>query len=86
MATRAADVSRSQFEDTMAHLRSLTSAKSVKQAVELQTAFTRNTLSRVLSETSVFVEDYLRVAGQALAPVTARAREAADKVKSTTEA
>jgi phasin family protein len=86
MATRAADVSRTQFEDTMAHLRSLTSVKSVKQAVELQTAFTRNTLSRVLNETSVFVEDYLKVAGQALAPVTARAREAADKVKSTTEA
>jgi len=55
----------------------------VREAVALQTAFTRNTLSRVLSESSVLVEDYLKVAGQALAPVTARAREAADKVKNT---
>ena len=83
LATRAAGASRSQFEDTMAHLRSLTTAKSVREAVALQTAFTRNTLSRVLSESSVLVEDYLKVAGQALAPVTARAREAADKVKNT---
>jgi phasin family protein len=86
LATHAAEVSRVQFEDTMAHLRSLTSVKSVREAVSLQSAFTRATLSRVLSETSVFVEDYLKVAGQALAPVTARAREAAEKVKHNTAA
>jgi phasin family protein len=83
LATHAADVSRVQFEDTMAHLRSLTSVKSVREAMTLQSSFARSTLSRVLNETSSLVEDYLKVAGQALAPVTARVREAADKVKST---
>jgi phasin family protein len=81
MATHAAEVSRTQFDDTMAHLRALTSVKSVKEAVELQAAFARSTASRYLTETSTFVEDYLKVAGNALAPVTERAREAAEKVK-----
>jgi hypothetical protein len=55
--------------------------KSVKEAISLQTSYARDTASRVLSETSSFAEDYLKVAGQALAPVTARVREAAEKVK-----
>ncbi len=81
LATHAVDVNRAQFEDTMAHLRALAKVKSIKEAVELQTAFARATASRVLHEGSTFVEDYLKVAGQALAPVTSRAREAAEKVK-----
>jgi phasin family protein len=81
LATHAVDVNRAQFEDTMAHFRALAKVKSIKEAVELQTAFARATTSRVLQEGSAFVEDYLKVAGQALAPVTTRAREAAEKVK-----
>ena len=81
IATHAAEVSKTQFDDTMAHLRSLTTVKSVKEALELQPAFARSTASRYLTETSTFVEDYLKVAGNALAPVTERAREAAEKVK-----
>jgi phasin family protein len=82
LATHAAEVNRVQFEDTMAHLRALTSVKSVKEAVDLQAKFARATASRALTETSAFVEDYLKVAGQALTPVTTRVREAAEKVKS----
>lgn len=81
LATKAAEAARVQFEDTMTHLRSLTTVKSVREAVDLQASFTRATLSRVLSESSVMAEDYLKVAEKALAPVTARAREAAEKVK-----
>jgi len=81
IATHAAEVSKTQFADTMAHMRALTSVKSVKEAIDLQAAFARSTASRYLAETSTFVEDYLKVAGNALAPVTERAREAAEKVK-----
>jgi phasin family protein len=81
LATHAADVNRVQFEHTVAHLKALSGVKSVKEAVTLQTQFARATASRVLSEGSALVEDYLKVTGQALAPVTARVREAAEKVK-----
>jgi len=82
LATHAANVNRVQFEDTVAYFRALTSVKSLKEAVELQANFARATASRVLSESSAFAEDYLKVAGQALIPVVTRAREAAEKVKS----
>ncbi len=81
LATHAADVNRTHFEHTVQHLKALAGVKSVKEAVSLQTQFARDTASRVLREGSTFVEDYLKVTGQALAPVTARAREAAEKVK-----
>ena len=81
LAKHAAEVSRVQFEDGMAHLRSLTGVKSVTDLMHLQTEFARKTTSRALAETSTMVEDYLKVAGNALAPVTAKVREAAEKVK-----
>jgi phasin family protein len=81
MAKHAAEVSRLQFEDSMAHLRSLTGVKSVTDLMHLQGEYARKVASRALTEGSTMVEDYLKVAGQALAPVTARAREAAEKVK-----
>ncbi len=81
LAKHAAEVSRVQFEDSMAHLRSLTGVKSVTELLHLQAEFARATASRALAETSSLAEGYLKVANEALAPVTARAREAAQKVK-----
>jgi phasin family protein len=81
LAKHAAEVSRVQFEDSMAHLRSLTGVKSVTDLLHLQAEFARTTASRALTETSAFVDEYLKVTTQAVAPVTARVREAAEKVK-----
>ncbi|HTZ71557.1 MAG TPA: phasin family protein [Acetobacteraceae bacterium] len=81
LATNAVAANRTQFEQTVAHLKALTGVKSVKEAVSLQTQFARDTAARALTESSNFAETYLKIAGQALAPVTARAREAAEKVK-----
>jgi phasin family protein len=83
LVTHAADVNRTQFEHTVAHLRALTGVKSVKEAMSLQAQFARAMTSRALTESSTMVEDYLKVAGEALAPVTARVRETAEKVKHT---
>jgi phasin family protein len=81
IAKHAAEVSRVQFEDGVAHLRSLTGVKSITDLFALQAEFARKTASRALSEGSTMVEEYLKVANEAIAPVTARAREAAEKVK-----
>jgi phasin family protein len=81
LAKHAAEISRVQFEDGMAHLRSLSGVKSITDLLHLQAEFARTTASRALAETSNIAEEYLKVASQALAPVTARAREAAEKVK-----
>ncbi len=81
LAQHAAEVSRVQFEDSMAHLRSLVGVRSLNDFFDLQAEFARKTASRALAETSTFAEGYLKVANDALAPVTARVREAAEKVK-----
>ncbi len=81
LAQHAAEVSRVQFEDSMAHLRSLVGVRSLNDLLHLQAEFARKTASRALEETSTFAEGYLKVANDALAPVTARVREAAEKVK-----
>ena len=81
LAQHAAEITRAQIEDSMAHLRSLTGVRSLTDLFNLQAEFARKTTSRVLAETSTLAEGYLKVANDALAPVTARVREAAEKVK-----
>lgn len=81
LVKHAAEISRVQIEDSMAHLRALSGVKSVTDLLHLQAEFARTTTSRALTESSNFVEQYLKVATSALAPVTAKAREAAAKVK-----
>jgi hypothetical protein len=81
LATHIADVNRTQFEHTVAHFKALSGVKSLKEAFGLQAQFARETTSRALAETGAIVEDYLKVTGEALAPVTAKVREAAEKVK-----
>jgi phasin family protein len=81
LGKHAAEVTRLQIEDGVAHLRALSGVKSVTDLFHLQAEFARKTASRAMAETSTLVEDYLKVAGEALAPVTAKVREAAEKVK-----
>jgi phasin family protein len=81
LAKHAAEVSRVQFEDGVAHVRALTGVKSITDLLHLQAEFARKTASRALAEGSTMVESYLKVANEAIAPMTARAREAAEKVK-----
>jgi len=81
LATHIAEVNRTQFEQTVAHFKALSGVKSVKEAFGLQAQFARETTSRALAETGAIVDDYMKVAGEALAPVTAKVREAAEKVK-----
>lgn len=81
LAQHAAEFSRAQFEDSMAHLRSLSGVRSLTDLFHLQAEFARKTASRALEETSTFAENYMKVTNDALAPVTARVREAAEKVK-----
>lgn len=81
LAAHAAETNRTQFEESIAHLRALTGVKSIHEAMELQTQYARTAASRALTEGSTMVESGLELAEKTLAPITARAREAAEKVK-----
>ena len=81
LATHAAGATREQFDETVATLRHLVAARSIGKVIELQTELARSTAKRALTESTKLVEGYLKVAGDAIAPLTARALEAADQVK-----
>ncbi len=81
LATHAAGATREQFDETVATLRNLVAARSIGKVIELQTELARSTAKRALTESTKLVEGYLKVAGDAIAPLTARALEAADQVK-----
>lgn len=81
LAKHAAEVGRTQFEDGVAHVRKVAAVRSFADAAELHSAYTRQVLSSALTATGALVEGYLKVASDAIAPVTASVREAAEKVK-----
>jgi phasin family protein len=80
LVTHAAAVNREQFEETVSTLRTLMSTRSLGEAVRLQTELARKVTSRSLTEGSKLVHDYLKVTEQAVAPLTARAQDAADRI------
>jgi phasin family protein len=81
LAAKAAGTGKTQFDESIAHLRALAGVKSIHEAVTLQTEYARNATSRALDEGSLLMEEGLKLAQETLAPMAARAREAAAKVK-----
>jgi phasin family protein len=65
-------------EDSVSTFRSLTTVKSVKEAVELQTAYTRTAFEKAMSEGTKLTETSLKLAEEAAAPLTARMNAAVE--------
>ena len=80
LASHVASVTRENFEETVSTMRTMAGTRSISEAVRLQNELARNITSRSLTEGSKLVHDYLKVAEQAVAPLTARAQEAAEKL------
>ena len=67
-----AEHARASFEESMATLKAMTSVKSVKEAVDMQTSFARASMEKAMAETGRMTEHSLKLAEQAAAPLTAR--------------
>lgn len=80
LASHVAAVNREQFEETVNTLRTMASTRSITEAFRLQNELARTLASRSLTEGSKLVHDYLKVTEQAVAPLTTRAQEAAEKL------
>jgi hypothetical protein len=79
LAAHAAHVNKVHFDETVAAMRSLATTRSVNEALRLQTEFARSTATRAMSETTKLMQDYMKLAEQASAPVTAKVHEAVEK-------
>lgn len=72
ISTQLASSSKNSIEEGVAFSKSLMGVKSVKEAVDLQTGFARTAIEKAVSESNKFADATVKLAEQALAPLTAR--------------
>jgi phasin family protein len=74
-----AATAQAQLDETLATVKALAAAKSLKEAVELQTTLARASVEKAVAETGKLTDAGLKLAEQAWAPLTARASLAVEK-------
>jgi len=70
---------KNSTEEYVAFTKSLMGVKSVKEAVDLQSGFTKSAVEKAVAETSKITDASVKLAEQAIAPITARLTLAVEK-------
>jgi len=71
--------SKHSTEEYVAFTKSLLGVKSVKEAVDLQSGFAKSSVEKAVAETSKITDASVKLAEQAIAPLTARLTLAVEK-------
>jgi phasin family protein len=66
------------IEEGVTTFRALTTVKSLKEAIDLQTTYAKSSLEKAMAESSKLTETSLKLAEQASAPLTARVNAAVE--------
>jgi len=74
-----ADSNKASIEESVAFTKSLLGVKSVKEAVDLQSGFARSKIEKAVAETNKVTDATVKLAEQAIAPLTARLTLAVEK-------
>jgi phasin family protein len=74
-----AATAQAQMEETVSTMKTFAGLRSIKEAVDLQTSFARTSFEKALSETGKITEHSMKLAEQAMAPITARVTFAVEK-------
>jgi phasin family protein len=69
---------KTAMEEGVSTFRALTTVKSVKEAIELQTSYAKASLEKAMADGSKLTETSLKLAEQATAPLTARVNAAVE--------
>jgi phasin family protein len=70
---------QASFEETVSAFKALTSAKSVKDAFDVQANLARSTLEKAIAESGRLTDASFKLTEQTLAPITARMSVVAEK-------
>jgi phasin family protein len=68
MATSA----KASFEDSVSTFKAISTAKSVKEAIDLQSTFAKAALEKAMAESNKLTDASIKLTEQTLAPITAR--------------
>jgi phasin family protein len=79
LSKQIATVTQASFEEGFSTLKALTGVKSLKDALDLQAAFTRSAVEKTLAESGKLTDASFKLTEQALAPLTARVTIAVEK-------
>ena len=78
---QAAEYGRKSFENATATMKSFASVKSPTELFQLQSEYVRSAFDSFISETSKNSETVLKLAGEAMQPISNRFAVAAEKIK-----
>jgi|SRR5277367_2369424 phasin family protein len=78
LGKHVAATSQANFEEAVAAFRQLTTVKSLREAVELQTSFAKASMEKAMAESGKLTETGLKLAEQVAAPLTARVNAAVE--------
>jgi phasin family protein len=70
---------KASLDEGMAAFKALTTAKSLRDAIELQTSFARSALEKTMAESGKLTDASIKLTEQTLAPITARVTVAVEK-------
>ena len=79
LGKQMAATAQASFDETMSTFKALTSAKSLKDAFDLQATLARTTLEKTLAESGKLTDASMKLTEQTLAPLTARVTFAMEK-------
>jgi phasin family protein len=78
-----AATAQASFEEAVATFKAMTSAKSLKDAFDLQASLARGAIEKTMAESGKLTDASLKLTEQALAPITARVTLAVEKLAKT---
>jgi len=79
MSKAFAATAQAQMEETVSTMKTFAGLRSIKDAMDLQTSFARTSFEKALSESGKLTEHSMKLAEQAMAPITARMTIAVEK-------
>jgi phasin family protein len=67
-----ATTAKASFEESVSTMKAITTAKSVKEAMELQSCFAKTAFEKAVAESKQMTDASIKLTEQTLAPITAR--------------
>ena len=74
---------KASFDDSVATFQAISTAKSVKEAFELQSGFAKTSIEKAMVESNKLTDASIKLTEQTLAPITARVTGAVESLNKT---
>jgi phasin family protein len=73
-----AATAKASMEESVATFKALSAVKSVKEAIELQSSYSKTAIAKALAETQKLTDASMKLTEKAMAPITARVAAAVE--------